>query len=140
MNIKTVGFAFIVVAVTAGYAGAVDTDRQKTVQGIDTVQGTDTVQATDTVQGTDAAQGTDTVQGSDTVQDTDTVQGTETVQGTNNDSYDPDEVTCKRIAKVGTRFKTRVCATNREWKISEENAKRTMEKIHRRPQHGRDSG
>ncbi len=114
MNIKTVGFAFIVVAVTAGYAGAVDTDRQKTVQGIDTVQGTDTVQ------------------------DTDTVQGTETVQGTNNDSYDPDEVTCKRIAKVGTRFKTRVCATNREWKDSEEYAKRTMEKIQRRPQRRED--
>ena len=104
MNIKTVGFAVIVVSVTCGCAGTVDTDRQKTVQRIDTVQ------------------------------------GTETGQGTNNDSYDPDEVTCKMIAKVGTRFKSKVCATNREWKDSEEYAKDATEKMQRRPQHGRDTG
>ncbi len=98
MNIKTVGFAVIVVSVTCGCAGTVDTDRQKTVQRIDTVQGTD------------------------------------------NDSYDPDEVTCKMIAKVGTRFKSKVCATNREWKDSEEYAKDATEKMQRRPQHGRDTG
>jgi len=102
MNIKTVGFAFIVVSVTSGCAGSVETNGQKTVQGIDTVQ------------------------------------STETVQGTDNDSYDPDEVTCKRIKKTGTRFKSKVCATNREWKRSDENATRTTEEIQRRSQHGRD--
>ena len=101
MNIKTVGFAFIVVSVTSGCAGTVDTDRQKTVQSIDTVQGTDTV------------------------------PGTETVQAPNNDSYDPDEVTCKRIAKTGTRLKKRVCATNAAWKFSEEYAQRTFERLQR---------
>lgn len=114
MNIKTVGFAFIVVSVTFGCAGTVDTDGQKTVQIVDTVQGTETVQGTDTV------------------------QGPETVQGTNNDSYDPDEVTCKRIAKVGTRFKTKVCATNREWEETAEYAEQTTEEIQRRSQHGRE--
>ena len=110
MNIKTVCFAFIMVSVTSGCAGTVDTDRQTTVQGVDAVQGTETV------------------------------QGTDTVQGTNNDSYDPDEITCKRIAKTGTRFKSKVCATNREWKESEDYAKDATEGIQRRPQDVRDTG
>lgn len=97
MNIKAVGFAFIVISVTSSCAGTVDMDRQKTVQGVDTVQGTD------------------------------------------NDSYDPDEVTCKRIAKTGTRFNSKVCATNREWELSAENAKRATEEMQRRPQRGPDT-
>ena len=104
MNIRTAGFAIIVLSVTFGCAGTGDTDRQKTVQGVDTVQ------------------------------------STETIQGTNNDSYDPDEVTCKRITKTGTRFKSKVCATNREWKTSEESAQRATEKMQQRPQQGRDTG
>ena len=47
MNIKTMGFAFIVVSVTFGCAGTVDTASQKTVQGSDTVQGTETGQGID---------------------------------------------------------------------------------------------
>ncbi len=104
MNIKTMGFAFIVVSVTFGCAGTVDTDRQKTVQRIDTVQ------------------------------------GTETEQGTNNDSYDPDEVTCKRIQKTGTRTSSRVCATNREWEESAERARDAVEKMQRRPIPGGETG
>ena len=100
MNIKVMGFAFILVSMALGCAGTVDTDRQKSVQGVETVQ------------------------------------GTETAQGANSDSYDPDEVTCKRIAKVGTRFKTKVCATNREWKASEESAGRTTEEIQRKSKLG----
>lgn len=44
---------------------------------------------------------------------------------------DPDEVTCKRIAKVGTRVKTKVCATNREWQEVERRAQQTTEKMQR---------
>ncbi len=69
-----------------------------------------------------------------------TDQSTETVQGSKSDSYDPDEVTCKKIAKTGTRFKTKVCATNRQWKESAENAASITEQMLARPQHGRDSG
>ena len=94
LNIKTVGFAFIVVSVTSGCAGTVDTDGQKTVQGAETLQRTD------------------------------------------NDSYYPDEVTCKRISIVGTRFKSKVCAPNSYWKSSEEAAKDTVEKLQRTPQRG----
>ncbi len=104
MNIRTTGYAIIVLSVTFGCAGTGNTDRQKTVQGVDKVQ------------------------------------STETIQDTDNDSYDPDEVTCKRITKTGTRFKTRVCATNREWKASEDAAEHTTEELQRRPQHGRDAG
>ena len=104
MNIKTMGFAFIVVSVTFGCAGTVDTDSQKTVQG------------------------------------SDTVQGTETVQGIDNDTYDPDAVTCKRIQKTGTRTSSRVCATNREWEESAERAREVTEKMQRRPQQGRETG
>ncbi len=104
MNIRTTGYAIVVLSVTFGCAGTGNTDRQKTVQGVDKVQ------------------------------------STETIQGTKNDSYDPDEVTCKRITKTGTRFKTRVCATNREWKTSEEFAVRATEKMQQRPQQGRDTG
>ena len=75
-----------------------------------------------------------------TVQSTETVQGPQIVQGTNSDSYDPDEVTCRHIAKTGTRFKTKVCATNRQWKESDENASGVTEKMLARPQQGRDNG
>ena len=44
---------------------------------------------------------------------------------------DLDEVTCRRISKVGTRVKTKVCATNREWQAVEERAQKTTEKMQR---------
>ncbi|MGI9235259.1 MAG: hypothetical protein ACR2RD_16625 [Woeseiaceae bacterium] len=115
MNIKRVVFAFMVVAVTFGCASTMDTESQKT------------------------AQDTDTVQGTDTVQDTDTVEGADTVQAADSEAYDPDEVTCKRIAKTGTRFKSKVCATNAEWKASEEYAQKATADMQQKPQPGRGS-
>jgi len=102
MNIKTVGFAFMVVAATSGCASTMDTDTQKTIEGTETVQAADTVQAT------------------------------------GSESYDPDEVTCKKVTKTGTRFKTKVCATNAEWKASAEYAENVVEEMQSRPQYGRD--
>mgnify|MGYP001812513608 CR=1 FL=1 len=103
MNIKRVGFAFIVIAMTVGCASTLDTESQKTIQGTDTVQGTEPVQ----------------------------VAGTE--------AYDPDEITCKRIAKTGTRVKSKVCATNAEWKASEEYAQKATKEMQRRPGDVRDA-
>ena len=74
------------------------------------------------------------------------VQGAETVimneQPAPGESVadDPNAVRCKKIAKAGTRLKTTVCATNAEWKATEENAENTTEKMQQRPQQGRDSG
>lgn len=67
-----------------------------------------------------------------------TIESTETVQVTDTESYDPDEVTCKKIAKTGTRFKTKVCATNAEWKASAEYAENATERMQSRPRPGRD--
>jgi len=62
------------------------------------------------------------------------IQDTDTVQASGSETYDPDEVTCKRIAKTGSRFKTKVCATNAEWEASEEHAQNATEEMQRRPQ------
>lgn len=67
-------------------------------------------------------------------QDADAAKDAEIVQETNavqTAEVDPDEVTCKRIAKVGTRVRTKMCATNREWKEVEERAQRTTQKMQR---------
>ena len=73
-----------------------------------------------------------TVQVTQTDQVAETVQGTELVQTTDNDSYDPDEVTCRMIAKTGSRVKSKVCGTNRQWKqIAEESANDTEKIQHR---------
>lgn len=80
-----------------------------------------------------AAQDANVAKDAEIVQETNAVQNTE---------VDPDEVTCRRIAKVGTRVKTKVCATNREWQEVAERAQRTTEKIQREAAaaHGTDSG
>ncbi len=78
-------------------------------------------------------------QDENTAKDAELVQQTTAVQET---EVDPDEVTCKRITKVGTRVKTKVCATNREWKESEQRARKTTEKMQREASStfGSDSG
>lgn len=60
--------------------------------------------------------------------DAEIAQQTTAVQDT---EVDPDEVTCKRIAKIGTRVKTKMCATNREWKEVERRAQQTTEQYQR---------
>lgn len=49
---------------------------------------------------------------------------------------DPNEEICKRIAKTGTRQKTKVCATRREWELTAQRAREETEKMQRRPQQG----
>ena len=52
----------------------------------------------------------------------------------------PDAKRCKRIARTGTRIKTRVCATNRQWDEYSEQASETTEKMQKRPQPGKEVG
>lgn len=78
-------------------------------------------------------------------QDADATKDAEVVQETNavqTAEIDPDEVTCKRITKVGTRVKTKVCATNREWQESEKRAQESTKKMQREASaaFGSDSG
>ena len=110
MNIKSVIFAIIVISMTSGYASAAETDKPKTVHDTKTVQGAETAQATETAQGADA------------------------------EAYDPDEVICKRIKQTGTRFKSKVCGTRRQWEQSEDDAQRTTERMKSRPQQGKAQG
>ena len=69
----------------------------------------------------------------ESVQEAGTSASIETAQGNGSDPNDPDEVICKKVKKVGTRFKERVCATHRDWELSEEYARDATEKIQRRP-------
>ncbi len=67
-------------------------------------------------------------------QDAEATKDAEVVQETNavqTAEIDPDEVTCKRITKVGTRVKTKMCATNREWQEVEKRAQQTTEQYQR---------
>ena len=69
---------------------------------------------------TNTVQVTQTTQDTETAQDTETVEGDEIAQGTDIDPDDPDAISCKMIAKTGSRVKTKICATNRQWKLNEE--------------------
>ena len=69
---------------------------------------------------TNTVQVTQTTQDTETAQDTETVEGAELAQDTDLDPDDPDAITCKLIAKTGSRVKTKICGTNRQWAISEE--------------------
>jgi len=67
-------------------------------------------------------------------QDAEATKNAEVIQETNavqTAEVDPDEVTCKRIAKVGTRIRTKMCATNAEWEEVEKRAQQTTEKMQR---------
>ena len=43
----------------------------------------------------------------------------------------PDATRCKDIAKTGTRIKTTICATNRQWAEAAKRAAETIEKFQR---------
>ena len=66
------------------------------------------------------------------IPDEETSIGSETTQVGAAESYDPDEVVCKRTKKTGTRFKSKVCATRREWELYEERAQDITEELQRR--------
>ena len=106
MTIKTVGFALIMLSMTAVSAVAEETEAAE----------------------------------ADQVKSAEPAKSTETAKNKDEDSYDPDAMRCKRITKTGSRIKTRVCATNREWEESEQRAQESTEKMQKRPQQGRDSG
>ena len=108
MTIKTVGFALIMLSMTAVSAVAEETEGAEA----------------DQVKSAEPAKSTETAKNKDK----------------DEDSYDPDAMRCKRISKTGSRIKTRVCATNREWEESEQRAQEATEKMQKRPQQGRDSG
>ncbi|MGI9223957.1 MAG: hypothetical protein ACR2QX_05730 [Woeseiaceae bacterium] len=111
MNIKTLGFALVAASLISGCAGTAETDGEMTSQD------------TGAVKDIDPAQDTGAVETTNTIDDADAVVAAE---------LDPDAVTCRRIAKAGTRIKVRTCATNAEWKASEENAKHVTEELQRR--------
>ena len=46
-----------------------------------------------------------------------------------------DATRCKQIAKTGTRIKTKICATNRQWEESAQRARELTEYIQRRAQY-----
>ncbi len=73
----------------------------------------------------------------ETVKATEVVQATDALEVADQTAYDPDAVTCKRITKTGSRFRTKVCATNAEWKASEERAAEITEEMQDRPQYGK---
>lgn len=89
---------------------------------------------------------TNTVQVTQTTPDTETVQGTEiaqeteTVEGADLDPDDPDAITCKLIAKTGSRVKTKICGTNRQWALSEEESQQNTKDMQNRVQYKNDSG
>ena len=52
-----------------------------------------------------------------------------TVTGVNEDG---ERVRCERIRETGSRFTERVCRTEREWELIEENARRAAQDSHDR--------
>ena len=51
---------------------------------------------------------------------------------------DPNEEICKRIRKTGTRQTSKVCATRRQWELSEQQAQDATRKMQQRPQQGKE--
>ncbi|MDH3620033.1 MAG: hypothetical protein OER91_04025 [Gammaproteobacteria bacterium] len=70
--------------------------------------------------------------------DTAEAEAVEVAEVTEGQELDPNEEICKRIRKTGTRQRSKVCATRREWELSAERAKEETEKMQRRPQHGKE--
>ena len=44
----------------------------------------------------------------------------------------PDEVTCRTVVKTGTRIGTKVCKTNRAWKVGNRSGRNMAEDVQRR--------
>lgn len=118
MNIKVASLAFVAVVVTSGCASTTDIYAQETVQATEVVQATDALEAGDVVQA--AA----------------TLDAIDALEVADQKAYDPDAVTCRRITKTGSRFKTKVCATNAEWRASAERAADITGQMQDRPQYG----
>lgn len=133
MTIKTLGIALAIVFLMSGPAGATETQEPTILQDADAVEATSTVEAigametTDSVEATDAAKSANTIQDIDSAPVTDPLQSTERVQVAGGDIHDPGAVRCKRIARTGTRFTTKVCATNRQWQAAQEAAQEQTE-------------
>ena len=49
----------------------------------------------------------------------------------------PDARRCKNIARTGTRIKTKICATNRQWEEYAQRSAEATEQMQNRPQSGR---
>ena len=49
----------------------------------------------------------------------------------------PDARRCKHIARTGTRIKTKICATNRQWDEYAKRSAETTEKMQSRPMPGK---
>lgn len=47
----------------------------------------------------------------------------------------PDHVTCRTVAKTGTRLGTKVCRTNADWAQSSRDGREAMEQIQRQSTH-----
>ena len=114
MNIKILGIALILVTVTYG--------------------------CTNTVQVVQTEPESETVQVAEAAPDTETVEGDEVAQGTELDPDDPDAITCKMIAKTGSRVKTKICGTNRQWALNEEASQENTKKMQNRVQYRSDEG
>lgn len=63
------------------------------------------------------------------------VEQTAVAQADSAENYDPNEEICKWEVKTGTRIKSKVCATRRQWEMSEEYAQETTEKMQRSPKY-----
>ena len=114
MNIKILGIALILVSVTYG--------------------------CTNTVQVVQTEPESETVQVAEAAPDTETVEGDEIAQGTELDPDDPNAITCKMIAKTGSRVKTRICGTNRQWELNETESQDNTIKMQNRVQYLTDGG
>ena len=90
---------------------------------------------TNTVQVTQTVPDTESVQVAEVAQETETVEGDEIAQGTDLDPNDPDAITCKMIAKTGSRVKTKICGTNRQWELNEAESQGNTKKMQDRVQY-----
>jgi hypothetical protein len=119
MNIKIASLAFMAVAVTSGCASTTSEYAQETVQVTEAVQATDTLAAAEVTQAAETKDAIDALEVAD------------------RKAYDPNAIMCKRVTKTGTRFKTKICATNAEWRASEESATEATDKMQERPIYGK---
>ena len=132
MNMGTAAVATIVFALALGWANAADTEPQ-------TAQDSDVAQSAEAT--AEAAQSAKATENSETAKSAKKKKKKKKNKKEKKaqlaaDDWDPDEVTCKRVAETGSRVKKRVCATNREWKRAEEDSQRTTKSLQRQGQIG----
>ena len=129
MNMGTAAVATIVLTMALGWANAADTEPQ-------TAQDSDVAQSAEAT--AEAAQNAKATENSETAKSAKKKKKNKKEKKAQlaADDWDPDEVTCKRVAETGSRVKKRVCATNREWKRAEEDSQRTTKSLQRQGQIG----